>query len=101
MVVSMPKAAATCAVAWAVVTSPTARAVIKVVSGVTTVEPSGAFRVPVKASPVETSMPPVMIRVPWALWSVKLPSALVVAEASLASKIPLPLASANTKAPAM
>ena len=79
----------------------TASDVTSVVSGVTTVEPSGALSVPVKASPVEMSVPPVMIRVPWGSCSVKLPSALVVAEASPASKTPLPLASANTKAPAM
>ncbi len=36
-----------------------------VVNGVTTVEPSGALSVPEKASPVEMSVPPVMIRVPW------------------------------------
>ena len=71
--------------------------VTRVVSGVTTVEPSGALSVPA----VETSVPPVMIRVPWASCRVKVPSALVVAEASPASYVPLPLASANTKAPAM
>ncbi|MGY4344896.1 hypothetical protein ACVWXM_001360 [Bradyrhizobium sp. GM7.3] len=94
-------AAATCRVASAADTPPTASEVMRVVSGVTTVEPSGAFSVPEKASPVETSVPPVMIRVPTGLCSVKLPSALVIAEASPSSNTPLPFLSANTKAPAM
>jgi len=92
-------AAASCGVVPGGADSSTAR--MSVVSGLTTVLPSGARKVSVFARPVSVLVPPIAIKAPEPPTSVKLPSAPVTALTSPASHCPFSLASRNTVAPAM
>ena len=89
----------TLASASAAVAPPSTSAAISVVSGVKTVDPSGARSTPSKASLVAASRPPVITREPLAPTRVKAPLVPVVVDTSPASSTPLPLASAKTVAP--
>jgi len=80
---------------------PNACATEAVVSGLTTVEPSGALRIPSKGLFVERSVPPEAITAPCAPSNTKLPEASVVALASPSLHLPSPSASAKTEASLM
>ncbi|WP_439113031.1 hypothetical protein [Hydrogenophaga sp.] len=75
---------------------------IKVVSGVTMVEPAGAMSLPTKGSWVSVLVPPVTTRVDAQVAAnLKKPVESVVVMASPASDAPFPLASQTTVAPLM